>query len=262
MSFDLRMPNITGVSEKEQLVQIRSYLYQFIPQLQWALSNLESTSSSASNLANSAISTARQAINGTASKPDKSAEATFNDIKSLIIKSADIVEAYYEEINSRLEGVYVAESDFGTFAEKTSQDIKQTSTYIEQLFSNIQAIVTDIENVEDTVIDVDAHIKSGLLYYVDDKGNETDDVNGAPMYGVEIGQRIEKDGEEVFDKFARFVADRLSFYDQNGTEVAYISDQKLFIRNVEVTSSFKIGGYQDTVIEGGGVVTKWVGGEG
>ena len=287
MSFDLRMPNITGVSEREQLVQIRSYLYQLIPQLQWALSNLESTSSSASNLANSAITTARQAINGnSASKPDKSAEATFNDIKSLIIKSADIVEAYYEEINSRLEGVYVAESDFGTFAEKTSMDIEATSTYVEQKFNDVQVIISgeidglnatidtkidgvngriddvgadvegalkDIEGLKTSVLETNAHITSGILYY-DDKG--------FPVYGVEIGQQNKVNGEDVYKKYARFTADRLSFYDQNDTEVAYISDQKLYISNVEVTSSFKIGGYRDTVIEDGGVVTKWVGGNG
>lgn len=244
MGLDLRMPNINGATEREQLAQIRSYLYQFVPQLQWALSTIETSPKS---------HVTQQVINGTtASKPTASSEATFNAIKSLIIKSADIVEAYYEEINSRLQGLYVAESDFGTFVEQTNQDINQTSTYIEQLFANLQAIVTDIENLEHALIEVDAHLKSGLLYY-DDKG--------VPVYGLEIGQRNTVDGVEVFNKFARFTADRLSFYDQNDTEVAYISDYKLYIRNVEITSSYKIGGYQDIVTEGGGVVTKWVGKE-
>lgn len=244
MGLDLRMPNINGATEREQLAQIRSYLYQFVPQLQWALSTIETSSQS---------HVTQQVINGTTtSKPAASSEATFNAIKSLIIKSADIVEAYYEEINSRLQGLYVAESDFGTFVEQTNQDLNQTSTYIEQLFANLQAIVTDIENLEHALIEVDAHIKSGLLYY-DDKG--------VPVYGLEIGQRNTVDGVEVFNKFARFTADRLSFYDQNDTEVAYISDYKLYIRNVEITSSYKIGGYQDIVTEGGGVVTKWVGKE-
>jgi hypothetical protein len=69
------------------------------------------------------------------------------------------------------------------------------------------------------------------------------------------------DGEEVFNKFARFTADRLSFYDQNDNEVAYVSDYKLYIRNVQITSSYQIGGYVDTVTADGGVVTKWVGGD-
>ena len=64
---------------------------------------------------------------------------------------------------------------------------------------------------------------------------------------------------EVFDKFARFTSDRLSFYDQNDNEVAYISDRKLYITHVEVKGTFSIGGFIDTVLSDGSIVTKWVG---
>jgi hypothetical protein len=175
---------------------------------------------------------------------------TFNSIKSLIIKSADIVNSYYDQINTRLNGVYVAESDFGTYAEQTSQEIEQTSTKTDQLFENIQVIETEIENLAYALMETNAYIRSGLLYTGD---------NGVPMYGLEIGQKVVIEDEEVFRKFARFTADRLSFYDQNGSEVAYISDYKLYIRNVEITSSYKIGGLVDTVMSTGDVVTKWVG---
>jgi hypothetical protein len=37
MSLNLRYPNITGASEKEQLTQIRSYLHQLVEQLNYAL---------------------------------------------------------------------------------------------------------------------------------------------------------------------------------------------------------------------------------
>jgi hypothetical protein len=241
------MPNINGATEREMLAQIRSYLYQLVPQLQWSLNNLDTASSSSH--------VTQQIIKETGSgKAKESPEATFNEIKALIIKSADIVEAYYDEINSRLEGVYVSESDFGTYAEMTSQNIRQTSTYIEQLFADLQVIDTNIESITHALIDVNAHIKTGLLDY--------DKETGTPIFGLEIGQRNEVDGEEVFNKFARFTADRLSFYDQNDNEVAYVSDYKLYIRNVEITSSYKIGGFVDTVMQNGDVVTKWVGGEG
>jgi hypothetical protein len=117
----------------------------------------------------------------------------------------------------------------------------------------MQEIKTDIETIEYTLVEVNAHIRSGLLYYDD---------NGTPVYGLEIGQRNTIDGEEVFNKYARFTSDRLSFYDQNDSEVAYISDYKLYIRNVEITGSYKIGGFIDIVQSNGDVVTKWVGGEG
>lgn len=241
MGYDFRMPSIKG-TDREQLAQIRSYLYQFIPQLQMALNALDTTA--ASNY----IAPQQKTV----SEPQKTASAVvaFNDLKPLIIKSADIVNAYYEEISSKLEGMYVAESDFGTFLEKTEQEINQSSTEIEQLFTNTQAILTDIENLDFTLAEVNAHIKSGLLYYDD---------NESPIYGIEIGQKNIVDGEEVFNKYARFISDRLSFYDQNGTEVAYISDYKLYIRSLEITVSIKFGGYVDTVTADGGVITKWVG---
>lgn len=272
MGIELRIPNITGTTEREQLAQIRSYLLQFIPQLQFALNSMD-TSAASNNVAPQI-----QSGGGGSSSPSFDTEVAFSKLKPLIIKSADIVQAYYDEINARLEGLYVAESDFGTFMEQTSQDIEATLSKVEQSFSNLQVIITDevegfkviyqediegvteqitqaskdIEALKVAVIESDAYIRSGELYRV----------NEVPVYGLEIGQRNTVDGKEVFNKYARFTAEKLSFYDQNGSEVAYISDYKLFIRNAEITSSFKIGGFIDTVIlPSGDVVTKWVGGE-
>ena len=244
MGIELRMPSITG-TEREQLSQIRSYLYQFIPQLEWALNHMDS--SAASNYV------AQQAPNRKPqqTKPSMDAVVAFDALKPLIIKSADIVQAYYEEISTRLEGLYVAESDFGTFVEKTTLALSQSSEDITQTFRNIQQIDTDIDALNFTLADVNAHIKSGLLFQN----------NGISVYGLEIGQKTTIDGNEEFNKFARFTADRLSFYDQNSIEVAYISNYKLFISNAEITSSLKIGGFVETVLYNGDVATKWVGGE-
>lgn len=246
MGTELRYPNITGASEREQLVQLKSYLHQLVDQLQYALNNVGASSSSAAVVVRTQNSAAQQRTGS------NDPGATFNSIKALIIKSADIINAYYDEISDRLEGVYVAESDFGTYVEETAQEINQNSTSIEQLFTNAQGIISDIENLNYTLAEVNAHIRTGLLYYDD---------NDTPVYGLEIGQKTAVDGEEVFNKYARFTADRLSFYNQNDAEVAYISDYKLFIRNVEITASYKIGGFVETVRSNGDVVTKWVGGE-
>lgn len=246
MGIELRMPSITGGTEREQLSQIRSYLYQIIPQLEWALNQIDT--SAASNYVASK-QTPKVATHQTSSID---AEVAFDALKPLIIKSADIVQAYYEEINTRLKGLYVAESDFGTFVEETEQSLSQSSTDIEQTFVNLQKITTDIENLNFTLAEVNAHIKSGLLYYNED---------GIPVYGLEVGQKNMVDGKEVFNRFARFTSNRLSFYDQNDTEVAYISDYKLYIRNVKIKDGFQEGGYMDFIDSNGGIVTKWVGGD-
>ena len=246
MSMDFRFPNITAKDEAGQLRQMQSYMFQLVEQLNYAMKMVEGGSSVAvAYEVNTSAATA---------EADAKSQATFNSIKSLIIKSADIVNAYYETINARLKGLYVAESDFGTYIEETDLKIDGNSKAIDQNYENIQKILSDIEGFENSLIEVNAHIKSGLLYYGDD---------GAPVYGLEIGQRTEIDGEETFNKYARFTSEKLSFYDSNDNEVAYISDKKLYITHVEITGSFSLGGFVEKVLADKSVVTKWVeGGDG
>lgn len=241
MSTNIRLPNITASSDSGKLEQLHSYMYQLVEQLNIALQSVSGgTSGTSSKLAASTTGAAQK---------ETDARATFSSIKSLIIKSADIVNAYYDKISERLEGLYVAESDFGVFAQQTTSDIQATSEFVEQFYTNSQKILSDIQT-EMAEIDVTAHIKSGVLY----------EEAGVPVYGLEIGQRTEADGVETFNKYARFVSNKLSFYDQNDNEVAYISDKKLFITHVEITGSYRISSFVDTVLADGSVVTKWVGG--
>ena len=238
MSSEIRLPNITATTDAGKLQQVQSYLFQLVEQLNFALKSVETAAGS-----NVVMETARS----TGVQREQEAQVSFNSIKALIIKSADIVNAYYDVITERLSGEYVAESEFGTYRETTEQTITKTSTMVAQNFSNIQEIITDLEGLQHKLIEVDAHINSGVLYYDDD---------GVPVYGLEIGQRTEIDGVEVFNKYARFTADKLSFYDSNGNEVAYISDKKLYITHIEVTGSFSIGNLTDKVMADGSVVTK------
>lgn len=43
---EFRLPRITGNTDREMLLQIRSYLYQLVSQLQWELNNSERNPSS------------------------------------------------------------------------------------------------------------------------------------------------------------------------------------------------------------------------
>ena len=47
MSVKIRYPNITGGSEREQLAQIKSFLYQLVDQLNYALSTLDTDTATA-----------------------------------------------------------------------------------------------------------------------------------------------------------------------------------------------------------------------
>lgn len=345
--IDIRLPNITGSTEREQLVQMKSYLHQLAEQLQWALQNVDTNNNTAV-----VMPTARSLAPVASGSPSQSdPQATFASIKSLIIKSAEIVDAYYDEINARLEGLYVAQSDFGTYVEQTNALIEANSKGITQTYTNVQTLQSTVGDIDTTVqtlggtvqtiggkVDTVAEEAStnlhdaktslqenlnalsgavsdqetalqdvkdgaeksiaavqnsvdGLSGDIDDVKDDVDkktkaldeaikatnvvvatvtgtiktgelykDAMGLPVFGLEIGQRNTIDGVETFNKYARFVSNRLSFYDSGGYEVAYISDSKLYITHAEITSSFKFGGFVETVMADGRVVTKWVGG--
>ena len=237
MSFDIKYPQISATSDRGQLEQIRAYLYTLADQLKWALNSISSGETKV----------VQQSSKGSTKETETEAQATFNSIKSLIIRSADIVESYYQEINEKLIGQYVAQSEFGRYEENTEQKITTNSKGVERAFSDIQKIISDIEGLEHSLIEVNAHTKAGLLYYDD---------NGVPIYGFEIGQKNTIDGKEVFNKYARFTSDRLSFYDQNNTEVAYISDYKLYITNAQITGTLNLGRYE--IDTSNGLAFKWV----
>lgn len=239
MSIDIKLPNISATTDRGKLDQIRSYLYQLAEQLKWALNTLESNADERKQN--------NQPSKKVANEAEAQAQASFNYTKSLIISSADIINAYYDELNEKFDGQYVAQSDFGTYVEQTSQEVTRNSTVTENIFVSLQEIIGAVESLESSLIEVNAHVKSGLLYY-DDKG--------VPIYGLEIGQKNTIDGEDVFNKYARFTSDRLSFYDQNDTEVAYISDYKLYITNVQISGTLTLGGYD--IDTSNGLAFKWI----
>ena len=247
MSIDIRFPNITATTEAGKLQQLQSYMHQLVQQLNWALNNIDI--SGGTEIEKSSVSSA------TAQEDDPI--STFNSIKGLIIKSADIVTAYYDKIDEmlKLSGYYMAQSDFGVYQEETQNLVSATDKQLRQDLVDKQTIFDENGNIRKEIL-VNGHIYSGIIEYA---------MDGEAIVGIEIGQtttRTDDDGNsaETFTKFARFTADRLSFYDVNDIEVAYISDYKLYITHVEITGSLKEGGYVDTIVDGGGIVTKWVGG--
>lgn len=211
---------ITG-SGQEQLRQIQSYLFRLSQELELALGTVDKQ---LLTLRDTAAQTERtvQAVS-----ESQNPKAQFSSLKALIIKSADIVNAYYEEISRKLSGEYVAQSDFGAFRQETRQEIRENSQEITRAFSNMQVIEDTLAELNGAVTQVNAWIKTGKL------GEDQDSV---PIYGVEIGQQTEKDGIVAFQKFARLLADRLSFFDRNGLEVSYIGEESMHITRAEVSA--------------------------
>ena len=221
---------------------MQSYMYQLVEQLNWALSTVES--------AQGGNTSAPVVYKQSEPATPQDAQDTFNSIKALIIKSADIVKAYETTILTNFNGKYFADSDFGTYLEETSRAVEENSKGVTETFTRVEAIDSRVEGVEDENRITNAYIRRGLLN------------NGE--YGIEIGETSE-DG--IFRQYARFTSEKLSFHDINGNEVAYIGagtsdkdDTKcLYVTGKAVfLSEIQLGGYKTDTSDG--LAFTWIGG--
>lgn len=159
MKLDLRQPNLTG-SDHEVLMGLKSYLLQLRDQLQWAFDNLDGVGSEGAT--SGAVSNTTIINSTSVPSNEKDAKATFDAIKSFIIGSADIANAYYDEVSTRLDGAYAAKGEYGEFVQQTTQTIKETSDRIDRNFENIQAIIIETEEIGDTVGGLNTTIETSV----------------------------------------------------------------------------------------------------
>lgn len=240
--IDIRMPNITATTPQGQLEQVRSYLFQMAQQLNFSLREVEKKAETVQSAAEEA----------SAAVPDEvqQAQSTFNSIKSLIIKSADIVNAYYETISTKLYGEYEALSDYGNFKQTTEHAIEANSNSITQTITDVQKVESNLGDMNEILNEIDtrAYIRSGHI------GTNKE---GKDVYGIAVGQTTTENNVETFNAYAWFTPNKLSFFDATG-EVAYISNSTLYITNAVINDSLQVGKYKLESTHGLALV--WIGG--
>ena len=94
--MNIRLPSITGKTPEEQLLQIRSYLYQLVPQLQIALNGTAGQAAQPDTTKKQENEPIYAMPSGTA------AQSTFNALKPYIIQSTDIFTAHYDKTVQKL----------------------------------------------------------------------------------------------------------------------------------------------------------------
>jgi hypothetical protein len=144
---------------------------------------------------------------GTADGGMKEAET----LKSLIIKTAQLIKSEIDAYNLKLIGTYEADGKLGKYVRKTRLDVDVTPTGIQQNYT-FQDIIQGLKTYE---VNAKNYIKTGYL--------RTE--NSIPIYGVAIGKDVvtfSEDGTETYNdgnKVAELTADELSFW-QNGNKIA------------------------------------------
>ena len=230
--------------------EVYSYLFQMVQLL---------------NLSADAISTGTVVQTGSGATPSAGGEGEsgtaneeqYNQLRSLIVKTADDIYKAMDELAVELDGEYVAQSDFGTYVEKLNAYIVANPDAVTQYYSFAGALQTNISEVDaafrEYKVSTEGYIRTGIVYYDGD----------TPIYGVAVGQNLttrDVDGEteiEQNDFRAVFTAERLSFW-QDATEVAYLSNQQLYVTNIVALEKIKLGSWR--IGSEDGFVIKWIGG--
>lgn len=242
----LTLPPYPAGTLQQQVMRQYSYLFQMSQQLNLALLQLEQTN--------------RQSSEDTAKHQTAAKEETqrqYQMLKSMIVKTANRVEQRMEQLTAELAGEYVAVSDFGSYMEKLNAYIEANPEAITQYYSFYADLQADINKVSAAFSDyrtgTEGYIRTGIVYYDGE----------VPVYGVAVGQNLTTtvtDGEEVVDQNnfrATFTAKKLSFW-QDSTEIAYVSNNQLYITNIVVLDSMRLGKWR--MATQNGLAFQWIGG--
>ena len=108
MSVNLRYPNITGLSEKEQLSQIKSYMHQLVDQLNYALPNLKGTDQTTSAQSN---------------------DTSSDDLRYLLVQEIQEVEDSFEKLADKMEKEYVRDDEVSTIIEPALALAKESGEF-------------------------------------------------------------------------------------------------------------------------------------
>ena len=133
MAVDLRLPNITADTPDIKIEQLKSYMYQLVQELNFALNSLSSEASTSND--SEIMSDYMDAV------------TIFSSIKYLIMKSNDIINAYYDAIKKKLEDVYVDVSDYQLFVNSINNSITKLNNSTTELNNSINNLKSDSGNL-------------------------------------------------------------------------------------------------------------------
>ena len=256
MRYNILPPPVGQGTAEAQVGQIHRYLFRLSEQLNQAL---EQTDERIVN----AETTATTAANSIKTAESEDLPSQYNRLRSLIIKTADIVRHEMDVMIGSLSSKYIAISDWGQYEENIQNDIEATAKEIVESYSydsRLTSLEEDAAEFEEYRITTTGFIKRGIIGY---------DEDNVPIFGIAIGQDLRStevtiDGE-VYDEIdmtrnlATYTADRVTFW-QNGVQAGYFSNSELVVTRINVADRITLGGKWE-ISRTTGFTIRWIGDE-
>lgn len=107
MSVNIRYPQITGLNDKEQLKQIKSYLYQLVDQLNFAIPNASGGSGQTIEVQGEQVS--------------------YYELRSMILKAINEIDQKFAKLSDKMESEYVKDEEL---AEAVEEAMAQVGNYV------------------------------------------------------------------------------------------------------------------------------------
>lgn len=201
MAFTEKPPILRG-TEQEQLYALRDYLFRMAQSLGDA---------AGAEAAVNVVATVRP--DGSRAYDSRSAERTIEDVRktaqelrALIVKTADDVIAYADSKVEEYNSLYVAQSTFGNFTETIQSTIETTARGVVESYDYDTAIETanaNYSNVLNYLEEIDGEIKRGIVLDPDTNQYVT---------GIAISQNMRFTGQECGASDANNPGDGHTYY--------------------------------------------------
>lgn len=221
-------PALAG-DERNQLVQLFRYLSEMSEKLNTALNNIS---------VEQMDTTAQQQIRTAGAEEN---QAAYNGLKSLIVKTAEIVHGEMDEISTVLQSQFnVVSEQFGELQRSTTASITAAADGIRQNYEMIEQLKNSGNTTDIFMNRIKGYIYTGII----------DEQTGT--LGIAIGEEItNQDGTmNSAKKMATFTMNKLSFW-QGETELAYFTDNVFHITHGEIMKTLKIGNHTWTALTDG-----------
>lgn len=255
MGMNIAPPPVLQGEALNQTAQLYRYLFQISGVLNNAM---EAADSAVEAVKAEAAKTSTDAVTAVS----KDLVSQYNQLKALIVKSADDVRAEMTVLETSLKSTYIAKSEWGTYEENIRNDITATATDIVESYGYdawLESLQQDAVEFEKYRISTTGYIRRGIIGY---------DENNFPIIGVAIGQDLKVrtvtiDGVEYEEidttqNLATYTADRVTFW-QNGVEAGYFSNSELVVTRIRVADKIIIGDKWE-ISRKNGFTLKWIGG--